>query len=94
MRWPGEGAPGDGLRRPNIDEAEGAEAQSGPVVSEILWSSIRSAEVHRDTRCAPTWRANSRGSLPLVVILYRSCVGFGWLAQETTGFRLVWASKE
>jgi hypothetical protein len=22
----------------------------------ILRSSIRSAEVHRDTRCAPTWR--------------------------------------
>jgi hypothetical protein len=26
MRWPGEGAPGDGLRQPDVDEAEGAEA--------------------------------------------------------------------
>jgi hypothetical protein len=29
-RWPGKGTPGDGLRRPNVDEAEGAEAQGGP----------------------------------------------------------------
>jgi hypothetical protein len=59
----------------------------------ILRPSIRSAEVHRDTRCAPTWRANYRGSLPLIVNLYRSCVGLGWLAQETMGFRLVRASR-
>jgi hypothetical protein len=26
-----------------------------------------------------------RGSLPLVVNLYRSCIGLGWLPQETTG---------
>jgi hypothetical protein len=26
----GEGAPGDGLRRPGVDKAEGAEAQRGP----------------------------------------------------------------
>jgi hypothetical protein len=26
--------------------------------------------------------------------LYRSCVGLEWLAQETTGFRLVRASEE
>jgi hypothetical protein len=35
-----------------------------------------------------------RGSLPPVVNLHRSCVGLGWLAQETTGFRLVRASEE
>jgi hypothetical protein len=29
-RWPGEGTPGDGLYRPGVDEAEGAEAQGGP----------------------------------------------------------------
>jgi hypothetical protein len=29
-RRPGGGAPGDGLRRPSVDEAERAEAQSGP----------------------------------------------------------------
>jgi hypothetical protein len=29
-RGPGEGVPGDGLCRPGVDEAEGAEAQSGP----------------------------------------------------------------
>jgi hypothetical protein len=29
-RRPGEGAPGDGLHRPGVDEAEGAEAQGGP----------------------------------------------------------------
>jgi hypothetical protein len=28
------------------------------------------------------------------VDLYRSCVGLGWLAQETTGFILVQASEE
>jgi hypothetical protein len=28
------------------------------------------------------------------VNLYRSCVGLGWLAQETTGFILVRASEE
>jgi hypothetical protein len=33
------------------------------------------------------------GSLPLAVNLYRSCVGLGWLAQETTGFRLVRAPR-
>jgi hypothetical protein len=27
---PGEGTPSDGLRRPGVDEAEGAEAQGGP----------------------------------------------------------------
>jgi hypothetical protein len=54
-------------------------------VNEILRPSIRSAEVRRETRCAPTWRANCRGSLPPVVNVYRSCVGLGWLAQETTG---------
>jgi hypothetical protein len=26
VKWPGEGAPGDGLHRPGVDEAEGAEA--------------------------------------------------------------------
>jgi hypothetical protein len=30
MRRQGEGAPGDGLRRPGVDEAQGAEAQRGP----------------------------------------------------------------
>jgi hypothetical protein len=34
------------------------------------------------------------GSLPPVVNLYRSCVGFGWLAQKTTEFILVRASEE
>jgi hypothetical protein len=29
-RRPSEGAPGDGLRRPGVDETKGAEAQSGP----------------------------------------------------------------
>jgi hypothetical protein len=29
-RWSGEGTPGDGLRRPGVDKAEGAEAQGGP----------------------------------------------------------------
>jgi hypothetical protein len=28
------------------------------------------------------------------VNFYRSCVGLGWLAQETTRFILVWASEE
>jgi hypothetical protein len=60
----------------------------------ILRPSIRSTRVHRDTRCAPTWHANCQGSLPPAVNLYQSCVGLGWLAQETTGFRLVWASEE
>jgi hypothetical protein len=36
-----------------------------PVVNSTLGPSIRSAgEVCRDTRCASTWRANCRGSLP------------------------------
>jgi hypothetical protein len=35
-----------------------------------------------------------RGSLPPTVNLYRSCVGLGWLAQETMGFILVRASEE
>jgi hypothetical protein len=39
-------------------------------------------------------QGNCRGSLPPAVNLYRSCVGLGWLAQETTGFRLVRASEE
>jgi hypothetical protein len=30
MRRPGEGAPSDGLHRPGVDEAEGAETQGGP----------------------------------------------------------------
>jgi hypothetical protein len=34
------------------------------------------------------------GSLLPAVNFYRSCVGLGWLAQETTGFILVRASKE
>jgi hypothetical protein len=42
----------------------------------------------------PTWRANCRGSLPPTINFYRSRVGLGWLAQETTGFILVWASEE
>jgi hypothetical protein len=42
----------------------------------------------------PTWRANCRGSLPPTVNFYRSCIGFGWLARETTGFILVRASEE
>jgi hypothetical protein len=47
-RRPSEGAPGDGLRRPDVDEAEGAEAQGGPrsqcdpaAVHSIHWSSSR-----------------------------------------------------
>jgi hypothetical protein len=49
-RWPGEGTPSDGLRRPGVDEAEGAEAQGGPRVNGTLQPSIRSAgEVRRDT---------------------------------------------
>jgi hypothetical protein len=35
-----------------------------------------------------------RGSLPPAVNFYRSHVGLGWLAQETTGFMLVRASEE
>jgi hypothetical protein len=35
-----------------------------------------------------------RGSLPTAVNFYRSCVGLGWLAHETTGFILVRASEE
>jgi hypothetical protein len=35
-----------------------------------------------------------RDSLPPAVNLYRSCVGLGWLAQETTEFRLVRTSEE
>jgi hypothetical protein len=42
----------------------------------------------------PTWRANCRSSLPLAVNIYRSRVGLGWLAQETTGCILVRASEE
>jgi hypothetical protein len=56
-----------------------------PGVNEILRLSIRSAEVRQDTQCAPTWRANYRGSLPPAVNLYQSYVRLGWLAQETTG---------
>jgi hypothetical protein len=56
-----------------------------PGANEILRSSIRFAEVRRDTRCAPTLHANCQGSLPLTAKLYRSCIGLGWLAQETTG---------
>jgi hypothetical protein len=48
MRRPGEGVPGDELRRPGVDEAEGAETQCGPVsqrdpatVHPIHWSSSR-----------------------------------------------------
>jgi hypothetical protein len=43
---------------------------------------------------APTWRAICRGSLPPTINFYRSRVWLGWLAQETTGFILVWASEE
>jgi hypothetical protein len=43
-------------------------------------------KVKCDTMC--------QGSLPPVVNFYRSCVGLGWLAQETTGFILVQASEE
>jgi hypothetical protein len=42
----------------------------------------------------PRAKSHCRGSLPPAVNFYRSCVGLGWLAQETTGFILVWASKE
>jgi hypothetical protein len=42
----------------------------------------------------PTWRANCRGSLPPAVNFYRSRVGLGWLAQETTWFILVRAFEE
>jgi hypothetical protein len=35
-----------------------------------------------------------RGFLLSAVNLYRSCVGLGWLVQETTGFILVRASEE
>jgi hypothetical protein len=42
----------------------------------------------------PTWHTNCRGSLLPAVNFYRSRVGLGWLAQETTGFILVWASEE
>jgi hypothetical protein len=42
----------------------------------------------------PTWRANCRGSLPQTVNFYRSRVGLGWLAQETTRFILVRAFEE
>jgi hypothetical protein len=48
MRRPGEGAPGDGLRRSGVDEVEGAETQRGPrsqrdpaTVHLIRWSSSR-----------------------------------------------------
>jgi hypothetical protein len=59
----GEGAPDDGLRRPDIDEAKGAEAHGGP---RVLRPSIRVVgDVRRDTRCAHTRCANCRGSLPL-----------------------------
>jgi hypothetical protein len=29
-RWPGEGTPGDGLRRPGVDETEGADTLCSP----------------------------------------------------------------
>jgi hypothetical protein len=35
--------------------------------------------------CHTTRESACRGSLPPAVNLYRSCVGLGWLAQETTG---------
>jgi hypothetical protein len=35
-----------------------------------------------------------RSSLPPAINFYRSCVGLGWLAQETTRFILVRASEE
>jgi hypothetical protein len=60
----------------------------------ILRPSIRSTGVRRDTHCAPTWRANYRGSLLPAVNLYRLCIKLGWLAQERTRFRLVLASEE
>jgi hypothetical protein len=57
--------------------------------------SIRSAEfVETRDVSLHTWRANCRGSLLPTVNVYQSCVGLGWLAQETTGFILVRASEE
>jgi hypothetical protein len=40
MRWSGQGAPGDGLYRPGVDEAKGAEMQRGPRSRVILRPSI------------------------------------------------------
>jgi hypothetical protein len=47
-----------------------------------------------ETHDVPLPGANYQGSLPPAVNLYRSRVRPGWLAQETTGFRLVRASEE
>jgi hypothetical protein len=48
MRRAGDGAPGDGLHWPGVDEAEGAKTQGGPrsrrdpaTVHPIHWSSSR-----------------------------------------------------
>jgi hypothetical protein len=59
-------------------------------------------QVHRSSRSISksetnphsSEKAHCRGSLPPTVNLYRSCVGLGWLAPETMGFRLVRASEE
>jgi hypothetical protein len=56
--------------------------------------SIRSTEFVETHDVPPTWHANCRGSLSPTVNFYRSCVGLGWLAQETMGFILVLASEE
>jgi hypothetical protein len=60
----GEGAPDDKLRRPGVDEAEGAEEHGGPG-SQRNPAALHPdrGEVQRDTRYAPTWRANCRRSL-------------------------------
>jgi hypothetical protein len=65
-----------------------------PGVSVTPRLSIRSAEFVETHDVPPTWCANYWGSLPLAVNFYRSCVRLGCLAQETTGFILVRASKE
>jgi hypothetical protein len=93
-RRPGEGVPGDGLHRPSVDEAEGAEAQRGPrsqcdptAVHPIHWSSSR------HTMCPYLVRQLSRFSTTsskFVSIVRR----LGWLVRETTGFRLVRTSEE
>jgi hypothetical protein len=72
VRGTGEGVPSDGLCRPGVDEAEGAEQHGGPEGWQNPAPSIRIAgEVRRDTQCAPTWCANYRGSLPPTVDLYQ-----------------------
>jgi hypothetical protein len=48
----------------------------------------------KNTTIHDTCLHDYRGSLPPAVNLYRSYVGLGWLARETTRFRLVRASEE